>query len=241
MLAIAAAESKMLVRNKLVAFSALLMPFLFGFLMINMSENFGGFAFAASSLVISVVATAVYLTSTTTLSARRQNLFLKRMRSTAESDLGIIAGLLLPTVVLAAVQLAVILTGMVVFGGATIANPVVVVAAILLAVVMFVGLALATAGVTNSPEHAQVTTLPVFFIAIAASVWAGIGSQIEEPGSVFGLVRAFLPGGGVAELIGLGWSGAEAGQLLAPLGGAALWAVIGVVAARRMFRWEPRV
>ena len=55
MLAIAAAESKMLVRNKLVAFSALLMPFLFGFLMINMSENLGGFAFAASSLMISVV------------------------------------------------------------------------------------------------------------------------------------------------------------------------------------------
>ena len=241
MLAIAAAESKMLVRNKLVAFSALLMPFLFGFLMINMSENFGGFAFAASSLVISVVATAVYLTSTTTLASRRQNLFLKRMRSTAESDLGIIGGLLLPTVVLAGIQLAVILVGMVVFGGATVANPAIVIVAILLAILMFVGLALATAGVTNSPEHAQVTTLPIFFIAIAVSVWAGIGSTFEEPGSVFVLVRAFLPGGGVAELIGLGWSGAPVAELLPPLGGAVLWAIIGLVAARRMFRWEPRV
>lgn len=241
MLAIAAAESKMLVRNKLVAFSALLMPFLFGFLMINMSENFGGFAFAASSLVISVVATAVYLTSTTTLASRRQNLFLKRMRSTAESDLGIIGGLLLPTVVLAGIQLAVILVGMVVVGGATVANPAVVVVAILLAIVMFVGLALATAGVTNSPEHAQVTTLPIFFIAIAVSVWAGIGSTFEEPGSVFGMVRAFLPGGGAAQLIGLGWEGAPLAELLPSLGGAVLWAIIGLVAARRMFRWEPRV
>jgi ABC-2 type transport system permease protein len=241
MLAIAAAESKMLVRNKLVAFSALLMPFLFGFLMINMSENLGGFAFAASSLVISVVATAIYLTATTTLASRRQNLFLKRMRSTAESDLGIIGGLLLPTVVLAGIQLTVILVGMVVLGGASVANPAIVVVAILLAIVMFVGLALATAGVTNSPEHAQVTTLPVFFIAIAVSVWSGIASTFEEPGSVLGLVRALLPGGGVAELIGLGWSGAPAEELLPPLGGAVLWAIIGLVAARRMFRWEPRV
>ena len=39
---------------------------------------------------------------------------------------------------------------------------------------MMVGLALATAGLTNSPEHAQVTTLPVSLLVIAVASWVGI-------------------------------------------------------------------
>lgn len=61
---------------------------------------------------------------------------------------------------------------------------------------MMVALALATAGLTNSPEHAQVTTLPVSLLVIAVASWVGIAGTED----LTWLKRA-LPGGSATELI----------------------------------------
>jgi hypothetical protein len=101
---------------------------------------------------------------------------------------------------------------------------------------VFFALALATAGLTNSPEHAQVTTLPISLVVIAVSSWVGITGTED-----FALLKRVLPGGSATQLIINAWNGGvpvvESLPLLATTWG---WVVVAVALARRYFRWEPR-
>src|SRR3546814_11067746 len=56
----------------------------------------GGLGYIAAVLVFTIGAFGLYATTVTTLAARRQNLFLKRLRSTAASDPTNLSGLILP-------------------------------------------------------------------------------------------------------------------------------------------------
>jgi ABC-2 type transport system permease protein len=108
--------------------------------------------------------------------------------------------------------------------------------AVLVTYAMMIALGLATAGVTGSPEQAQVTTLPIALGTLAVASWVGItGTE-----SLTWLKRV-LPGGSATELVVESWNGGlpllEALRLLAPTYG---WVVLAVVLARRYFRWEPR-
>src|SRR3546814_13715745 len=67
---------------------------------------------------------------------------------------------------------------------------------------MMLALGLATAGVTRSPEHAQVTTLPLSLGIIAVVSWVGITGTEE-----LGLLKRLLPGGSAAELVIDSWHG----------------------------------
>lgn len=229
------AELRMLLRNRLVAACAILIPLGFGALLIfTRPGGDGGAAVIATLQILIMVAMGVYVTATTTLAARRQTLMLKRMRSGAMSDLSIVTGLLVPILLVSVVQIALILAVLSATAGAP-ANAALLVVAILLTEVMFAGFALATAGVTNSPEHAQVTTLPLFFLTVGVAYWVMFTGTAE-----LGWLKRALPGGGLAELIGVAWSGAEVTQLAALILPSIGWAVLAVFFARSMFRWEPR-
>jgi ABC-2 type transport system permease protein len=97
---------------------------------------------------------------------------------------------------------------------------------------MMIGLGLATAGLTNSPEHAQVTTLPVSLGVIAVSSWVGISGTQDLT-----LLKRLLPGGAATELVVGAWDGGGSLILLAPT---LAWVVIGAALAACLFRWEPR-
>jgi ABC-2 type transport system permease protein len=185
--------------------------------------------------MFTVGAFGLYTTTVTTLASRRQNLFLKRLRSTAAGDAGILAGLILPATVIALIQVTVILTVLGVVTGRP-ANVALLAVAVLATVAMLLGLGLATAGLTNSPEHAQVTTLPVSLGVIAVASWVGISGTEELT-----LLKRLLPGGSATELVGNAWNGGVAVTdsliLLAPT---LSWVVVAVVLATRLFRWEPR-
>jgi ABC-2 type transport system permease protein len=109
-------------------------------------------------------------------------------------------------------------------------------AAVLATLTMMVGLALATAGLTNSPEHAQVTTLPVSMSVIAVASWVGLTGTENLT-----LLKRLLPGGAATELVVNAWDGnvpvADSLILLVPTLG---WVVVAVGLASRLFRWEPR-
>lgn len=238
MLAIATSELLQIFRNRLVLVTSLIMPAAVSAFFIYRHDSFASLAslgYIASVVTFTVGAFGLYTTAVTTLAARRQNLVLKRLRSTAASDTGIIAGLLLPVVVLALVQTAVILTALAVVSGAP-ANVPLLAAAVLGTVAMMIGLALATAGLTTSPEHAQVTTLPVSIGVIAISGWVGISGTEDLT-----LLKRLLPGGAATELALNAWNGgasvADSLLLLAPT---LAWVVVAVALAARLFRWEPR-
>ncbi|MDW3848849.1 hypothetical protein NMK34_19760 [Micromonospora sp. BRA006-A] len=238
MLSIAASELIQILRNRLVLVTSLIIPFAVSVLFVRRHETFaaiGSLGYIAAIVLFTVAAFGLYATAVTTLASRRQNLFLKRLRSTAVADSTILAGLLLPPTTIAVVQVAAILTALAVVAGGP-ANAALVVLAVLATLAMMIGLALATAGLTNSPEHAQVTTLPVTLGVIAVATWVGISGTAD-----LAWLKRLLPGGAATELTRNAWNGgvavADSLLLLAPTLG---WVAVAVVLATRLFRWEPR-
>ncbi|MFF0153705.1 ABC transporter permease [Micromonospora sp. NPDC005203] len=238
MLSIASSELIQLFRNRLVLITSLIIPVVVSAYFVRQHETFaaiGSLGYIAAIVMFTIAAFGLYATAVTTLASRRQNLFLKRLRSTAEGDAGILGGLLLPVVVLSVVQVTAILTALAVVAGGP-ANIALLVVATIAALAMMIGLALATAGLTNSPEHAQVTTLPVTLGVIAVASWVGI-SGTEN----LAWLKRLLPGGAATELTMNAWNGGVAVTdsllLLAPT---LAWVVVAVALATRLFRWEPR-
>lgn len=238
MLEIARSELIQIFRNRLVLVTGLVMPIAFSAYVVYQRDSLadiGSLGYVAAIMMLVVMTLGLYTTAVTTLASRRQDLFLKRLRSTAAGDVDILAGLLVPLTVLALVQVTTVLA---VLAGVA-ANPAQVwllVVAVIATTAMMIALALATAGVTNSPEHAQVTTLPVTLLVIAAASWVGITGTED-----LGRVKRLIPGGSATELIVNAWDGgvplAESLPLLLPTVG---WVAVSVVLATRFFRWEPR-
>ncbi|WP_435152280.1 hypothetical protein [Micromonospora aurantiaca (nom. illeg.)] len=238
MLSITASELIQILRNRLVLVTSLIIPFAVSVLFVRQHETFasiGSLGYVAAIVLFTVAAFGLYATAVTTLASRRQNLFLKRLRSTAVADSTILAGLLLPPTTIAVVQVAAILTALAVVAGGP-ANAALLVLAVLATLTMMIGLALATAGLTSSPEHAQVTTLPVTLGVIAVATWVGISGTAD-----LAWLKRLLPGGAATELTRNAWNGgvavADSLLLLAPTLG---WVAVAVVLATRLFRWEPR-
>lgn len=238
MLPIAYSEFAQIFRNRAVLISSMVMPLLASVFFIYRRDSFtgiGSLGYVAAVLVFTVGAFTLYTTAVTTLAARRQDLFLKRLRSTAAGDPSILAGLTLPVSLTAVVQAVVILAVLAGVSGRP-ANVVLLAVAILATFVMMLALALATAGLTGSPEQAQVTTLPISLLTIAVASWVGITGTES-----FTLLKRVLPGGSATELIVHTWNGGvplgDSLPLLAPTFG---WVFVAIVLALRLFRWEPR-
>ncbi|MGC7096817.1 ABC transporter permease [Amycolatopsis lurida] len=238
MLPIARGELIQIFRNRSVLITSFVIPIAVCAFFIYQHDVFaqiGSLGYIAGIVMFTVCAFGLYSTVVTTLASRRQNLFLKRLRSTAAPDSRILAGLVLPATVIALIQITAI---MIVFGvvAGTPDNIGLLVPAVLTTVAMMIGLGLATAGLTNSPEHAQITTLPVTLGVIAVASWVGI-SGTEE----LALLKRLLPGGAATELVMNAWNGGVAlGDSLLLLGPTLAWVVVAVTLASRLFRWEPR-
>ncbi|MFE0687046.1 ABC transporter permease [Streptomyces xiamenensis] len=238
MLSIALSELIQIFRNRLILVTSFIMPVAVSAYFIYQHEVFadlGSLGYIAAVVVFTVGAFGLYTTTVTTLASRRQNLFLKRLRSTAAGDTSILSGLVFPATVIALVQVVAILAALAGVSGSP-ANVALLAVGVLAVVAMMLALALATAGLTNSPEHAQVTTLPVSLGVIAVASWVGI-SGTEE----LATLKRLLPGGSATELLVDSWNGGVAVTdsliLLAPTFG---WVVASVALASRLFRWEPR-
>lgn len=238
MLAIARTEMIQIFRNRLVLVTGLVIPVVVSGYFVYQNEAFsslGSLGYIAAIVVFTVLAFGLYTTAVTTLASRRQNLFLKRLRSTVASDGSILTGLVLPATGIALAQTVAILVVLSAVTTAPAQLPLLAVA-ILAATAMMVALALATAGVTNSPEHAQVTTLPVSLSVIAVASWVGITGVEDQT-----LLKRLLPGGSAAELVVNAWNGgvplADSLPLLAIT---VAWVLAAVALAGRFFRWEPR-
>lgn len=230
MTAIARAELLMLLRNRTVLASAVLLPVAFGAFFVFSGARNGSAAYASACIVVGLSAMGTYSVSTTTLAARRQSHFLKRLRSAVPSDAHILLGTTLPVLVVNVVQLSIVLVVLGTTTGDRLALPWLLGITVIAAEAMFITLAMATAGVTGSPESAQYTCLPVFMGTIVVAVWALMS---DTP------IAGWLPGGGIALLAEASWSGDLEGTwtyLLPTIG----WVVVGWLTAKLLFRWDIR-
>ena len=229
---LAAAEARLIHRNKLVLVTALLLPLGIGVLIASDGEA-GRWGEVVAMQLTMMLLFCVYATATTSLAARRRQLVLKRLRSGELSDAEILTGLLAPLFALAAVQALVLLACAVALGAPWPERPLALVAALGFGSLMAAGAALATAAFTASAELAQVTVTPFFFAAVAGAAWA----LSAEAGAVTPLMQA-TPGGALADLVRQGW---EAGGTPWPaIAALAAWTTAGAAVAKRCFRWEPR-
>lgn len=238
MLSIARSELIQIFRNRAVLISSLIMPVAASAFFVYQRDVFamlGSLGYVSAVIVFTIAAFSLYGTIVTTLAARRQNLFLKRLRSTAASDLSILTGLVLPVAVIALAQVGLVLAVLTRLSGAP-SDVLLLIVAVAATFAMMLALGVATAGVTNSPEHAQVTALPLSLGVIAVTSWVGITGTEE-----LAYLKRLLPGGAATELIVQAWDGgvplADSLALLVPT---LAWVAVAVVLASRMFRWEPR-
>jgi ABC-2 type transport system permease protein len=237
-LLIARSELTQILRNRAVLITSLLFPLGASAFFVYSRDTFAelyGLGYIAAVVVFTIGAFSLYATIVTTLAARRQTLFLKRLRSTAAPDQAILAGLVLPVAAISVAQIAVVLGAFAAVSGRPADVPVLVVA-VVATFAMLLALGLATAGVTGSPEQAQVTTLPISLGTIAVASWVGITGTEDAT-----WIKRLLPGGSATELVVGAWDGGlaatESLRLLAPTLG---WVVVAVALAGRYFRWEPR-
>ena len=101
---IAVSELRLIVRNKTVLIGATLFPLALGGYLIYSREEVGrSWPELVLLQVVFFTLFTLYLTITTTLATRRNDLFLKRLRSGESSDAAILLGLVTPVVVLLAV------------------------------------------------------------------------------------------------------------------------------------------
>ena len=238
MLTIAHSELIQIFRDRTALFTSLLMPLAASIYFIYNRDLFvgaGGVGYVAVMLVFTIVAFSLYGIVVTTLAARRQNLFLKRLRSTAATDSAILSGLVLPVSVISLVQVGVILAAFAVVSDMP-ANIALLAVAIAATFVMVLALGLATAGLTSSAERAQITTLPISLGLVAVAIWIG-ASGTES----LTLLKQLLPGGAAAELLIHAWNGGvPLRDSLLLLGPTVAWVGVAVLLATRLFRWEPR-
>lgn len=244
-LVLAITETRLILRNKTVAVSSVVLPLALGVFWSFQFESVGDPARQAVSITLQLAVAltmGLYLTATQTLVARRHTRVLKRMRTSGLSDSGLLAGTLTPSVVLALFQLAVFAVVNVVTRTPLPRDPLPLVLALLGGVALVVAAALATSVVTPSPERAQITTLPLMFLMLGVGVVAAIA-----PAEGWWPVLMVVPGAAVGDLTQLAmtggtWSAGAAGlpATLPPLVALVIWpAVFGMFAARR-FRWDPR-
>ncbi|TWD82543.1 ABC-2 type transport system permease protein [Kribbella amoyensis] len=234
---IALSELAQTFRNRSVLITSFFMPVAASVFFIWRHEVFEtvGRGFIAALVVFTIAAFGLYAGAVTSLAARRQNLFLKRLRSTAVSDAGILVGMVLPATVIAVIQTTLILVVL-----AAVTNRpsdlVLMVLASVLVLAMMIGLGLATAGVTRSPEHAQVTTLPISLGVIAIVNWVAITGTDSLT-----MLKRLAPGGAATELLTRAWDGGVPGaDVLVLVAPTLAWVAVSGALALKYFQWEPR-
>lgn len=238
MLPIAHSELVQIVRNRSVLLTGLIMPVLSAAFFVYNRDTFEGIGspgYIGAVIVFAIGGFSLYATTVTTLAARRQDLFLKRLRSTTASDSAILSGLVLPIS-----ALSVVLVGAILGVYAALSSPpadvVLLAVAIVATLAMMLAFGLATAGLTSSPEQAQVTALPLSLGTVVVASWVGITGTDSLP-----LLKRLLPGGAATELIMNAWDGGiPLGDALALLAPTLAWVVVAVAVAFRVFAWESR-
>ncbi|MFE6177899.1 ABC transporter permease [Streptomyces sp. NPDC056464] len=246
MTALARAEVTLLGRSRGTLFAALFVPLLLPF---SVREAAKGMDLAEAGLSLGTVVLpasigfsllyAVYATLVSVYTARREELVLKRLRTGELKDAEILAGAALPAVVTGIAQSLVLAVGCAVLldVGAPDA-PHLAVLGLLLGIALCASLGAVTASFTRTVESAQVTTLPVVFLSM---IFSGMFVPMEVLPDRMASVCEFLPLTPVITLLRGGWTGElSAYEAIGPLLTGLAWTVLGVLAVRRWFRWEPR-
>lgn len=230
---IAFSELSLIARNKTVLTGATIFPLaLGGYLIYSRADVGRSWAELVLLQVVFFSLFTLYLTMTTTLATRRNDLFLKRLRSGESSDAAILLGLTTPVLALLAVQLGIVVSAMVIAGARAPDHPWLLSGAVIGFAAACAAVGILTGNFTPSAASAQVTSLPFLAVAAGSALWALFAHE---------WYIALLPGGALT-VLGQAADGVSiAPEHLALATGSLLaWTIIPALIASRTFRWEPR-
>lgn len=229
-------EFQLILRNRSMALTAIVMPLGFAAAILGMSD--ADPSDLATMNMTMLAGFTVYMTATMTLAHHRAALFLKRVRSSSASTVGIVLGFVAAPMLLFVAQ-SLLLIGIIgVARGLVPARPAVLLAAAVIGAVTCAALAYLTASFTRTPEAAHFTTMPGFALLFGGLMWV-----LSTPSDEVTVPMLALPGNGVVQLLRYGWSGegSVGPGLVWPALASVAAAVASCVVAARLFRWEPRV
>lgn len=256
-LALARAETLLLMRNPYALATALGAPLILVFAQVGNASSAGSDGVAQLDLGALVVASlagfslifSVYYNLVVALVARREGLVLKRLRSGTISDAEILAATAAPAM---AITLAQVLLGSLV--AVTFlemrmpANIALIAIALVLGAAVFVLLAAVSSCLAGSAEAAQLTAAPLLVVSMIAS---GLMFPLTGLPAPVHWVADVLPLTPVVDLLRLGFAGRTPDGASVSLAGSFVaavvpvlilgaWVVVGRWATKRWFRWEPR-
>ncbi|MFD1859522.1 ABC transporter permease [Aeromicrobium camelliae] len=229
---IARTEWRLITRNKTVLLSATLMPLAVAGMIAIQGVDQPDAGVGMSAMLIGLFTVlSIYLTVTITAVSRRQDLYLKRLRSGESSDVAIFGGLVIAPAVLCLGQLVVVFAILLAMGLEVPAQPWWLAVAVVGAVAMNLAAAVGTAAITPNPTAAQMSTVPFFFLVI--------GTLFASP-FADNRFMDLTPGGALVTLARLAYEMPTPGAALSAIAGLVVWTAIGWEIAKRYFRWEPR-
>ncbi|MFC3494633.1 ABC transporter permease [Glycomyces rhizosphaerae] len=235
---LAVAETRLILRNRTVLVTAAILPLLLG---LSLSQSpIGAASESAGSLAAVQLAMllmfGLFMTITMTLAARRQQLYLKRLRTSPASTASIVAGLASPLALIVLAQAAIVLAFTAVESGTAPAHPALLVLPFANGAVTMVAFGFLTASFTKSPEAAQITVLPGMVLFMA-----GVFFALVPADGAFTLWRKAIPGAALTELTAIAWDGGQdLTAIAAPLALSTAVALLAAIAAAKLFRWQPR-
>ncbi|MFI6786516.1 ABC transporter permease [Nonomuraea sp. NPDC050383] len=181
------------------------------------------------ALLLSITA---FMNIAVALSARRDQLVLKRLRATTLTDARILAGQIAATATQTVAVVVVCAVAVHLVAGVPYpANPLLFGAGVVAGALVLATLGAACTAAIPRAELAGAVCMPVFLVSGIASGAMGPIRQVLP--SWVGVVLDLLPTSAVVDAVR---TGAVAGPALL----LAVWGVAGLVAIRLWFRWEPR-
>lgn len=250
-MAMSRAELRLLLRNKTALFMVLAMPLLLVVALWGVAEDAGiGLGvYLVGMLIGFALLFVVYYNLVTTYVSRREELVLKRLRTSEAQDREILLAGAVPSLAISVAQvlLGVLGAALLLDLGAPV-NPLLVAAAVIGGSAVFMLLAIVSTAFTRTTELAQVTTMPILIVCL---MFSGLTFPLDVLPDAAASAARLLPLTPVVELTQLGLAGAVgeadpvgfAGtfdEALIPAAVLVLWVFLGVYGARRWFRWEQR-
>ena len=242
-LALMQTELTLLRRDTTAWATAIALPLLLGAYWVSNEPAIGeGLGAVVVFQVIGLLIFTLHTVGTMSLASRREQLVLKRWRSSQASATSVLLGTIGVPAGLVVAQAAVLTAITVVVYEQMPASVTMLSIGVLSGVVSVGAITFVVAAFTRSAEHAMITTFPVIALLMGATVWA-----LMRPYEAFDRAVLAIPGGGAIQLLRLGWEGpagtgfaAWLGETAPSLAMTAVWTGIATAAALRWFRWEPR-
>ncbi|WIM67765.1 ABC transporter permease [Corynebacterium breve] len=236
--ALIVAELRQFLANRTLLFMAvlpLLMSFVLYALISRQTNETTGLQNTLSDVLIPFVLLFVqFYPVISAATTRRDEKVLKRLRTGESRDHEILGALAVPGTILSLLTIAAYSVFVIIDGAPSIDNLFLLVAAVLLGLVVSATAGLITASFTKNAEAAQMTSMPVFLIALLAMP----GLRRLFPDKVIEVIE-YTPFALVYDLALASWLDAPTlTAALSDLGVLTAWAIVLVWCATCYFKWE---